>query len=185
MEALRIDRRYTYADYCTWGDDVRYELIDGVAYAMSPAPLRKHQKISMRLSHQLAGFLEGKPCEVYAAPFEVRLNADGEDDTVVQPDLVVVCDRAKLSDAGCTGAPDMVIEILSQSTAARDRVQKFSLYLRTGVREYWIVDPDSKTVSAYLLSGSQYVAHSYADDDVAPVNVLDGCMIDLRDVFEE
>ncbi|MDR0310315.1 MAG: Uma2 family endonuclease, partial [Acidobacteriota bacterium] len=115
MEALQKDERYTYADYASWDTEERYELIDGVPYLMSPAPLRKHQSILFELSGQFRNFLKGKPCKAFAAPFDVRLNADTYDDTVVQPDLVVICDKLKLDAKGCVGAPDMVIEILSPS----------------------------------------------------------------------
>ena len=182
MEALRKDKLYTYDDYSKWEDAERRELIDGVIYAMSPAPLRKHQRTSGRLYRQLANFLQGKPCEVYAAPFDVRLNAGI---TVVQPDIVVVCDKSKLDDKGCVGAPDMVIEILSQSTEVRDRVLKFNQYLCAGVREYWIIDPDSKTVTVNILDNERYYSAAYAETDTAPVHVLEGCVIDLADVFAE
>ena len=186
MEALREHQRYTYADYCTWGDEERWELIDGVAYAMSPSPSWKHQEISANLHFQLYSFLKDKPCKVFAAPFDVRLNADSDDDTVVQPDIVVICDTAKLDDKGCIGAPDMVIEILSPSTALRDRVLKLRWYLRAGVREYWIVDPDSKTVSVHLLKNGEYYIRAYdGDDDGAAVHVLEGCVIDIGDIFGE
>ena len=184
MDALQKDKHYTYADYVTWGDEIRYELIDGVAYMLS-APAWEHQDISMSLSYQIRGFLKGKPCKVFAAPFDVRLNADGGDDTVVQPDLVVVCDRSKLIGTGCVGAPDVVIEILSPSTSARDKVQKFNKYLQVGVREYWIVYPDSKTVSVHTLADSHYVTMEYGVSDTAVSRVLEGCSVILEDVFTE
>ena len=177
------DLRYTYADYCTWDDDERWELIEGVPYAMSPAPSRAHQRISMSLSNQFSSFLMGKPCEVYAAPFDVRLNADTADDTVVQPDLVIVCDAAKLDDAGCKGPPDMVAEILSPSTARHDRFTKLRQYQKAGVREYWIVDPDSRTVSVHILENGKYTINAFGDEGSAPVHVLPGCEINLPDVF--
>ena len=176
---------YTYADYCTWDDDKRWELIDGVAYAMSPAPTTKHQESGGELYRQLANFLKDKPCKVFHAPFDVRLNADADDDTVVQPDLVVVCDKSKLDDSGCNGAPDMVIEILSPSSAKRDKVLKFNTYQRVGVREYWVVDPDSKTVYAHVLKNGEYITYAYSDANTAPVNVLEGCVISLPDVFAD
>ena len=182
MGALRNDALYTYDDYCKWDNADRCELIDGEIYGMSPAPIRRHQRISRELTLQLATFLKGKPCEVYAAPFDVCLN----NNTVVQPDLVVICDKSKLDDKGCVGAPDLVIEILSQSSASRDRVLKFNQYLQAKVREYWIVDPDSKTVTVNILdNNTKYYSAAYAETDKAPVYVLDGCIIDLADVFAE
>ena len=184
MEALHRDKRYKYADYCTWDDDERWELIDGIPYAMSPAPTTMHQGILVELVGQLRNFLKGKPCRVFAAPYDVRLNGFGDDDDdVFQPDIVVVCDRTKIDDKGCNGAPDMVIEILSPSTATRDRLLKFNAYQRACVREYWIVDPDSKTVQVHILENGRYFAKSYGEADVVHVHVLDGCIISLPDVF--
>ena len=175
--------RYTYADYCTWGDDERWELIEGVPYAMSPAPNRRHQEISRELSYQFTAFLKGKPCEVFAAPFDVRLNAEKGDNTVVQPDLLVVCDKSKLDDNGCKGAPDLIIEILSPSTSSRDKLLKFNKYLLAGIREYWIVDPVDKIVSVNTLENGKYIVNVYGDADCVPVGVLSGCLINMREVF--
>ena len=184
MEALSLDKRYTYADYYTWDDDKRRELIDGIPYLMSPAPSPSHQRIISKLNQQFANFLTGKPCEVFPAPLDVRLNGlGGDDDDVFQPDIVVICDRAKIDGSGCNGAPDLVIEILSPSTAVRDKVLKFNAYQRAGVREYWIVDPDSKTVQVHILESGRYFTKSYCESDIIPVHVLKGCEISLPDVF--
>ena len=183
-EALPEFERYTYTDYYSWDDDKRRELIDGVPYAMA-APGRRHQEILGNLQYQLYGFLKGKPCKVFTAPCDVRLNADTYDDTVVQPDLLVVCDKSKLNDRGCVGGPDMVIEILSPSTLLHDMVIKFRWYLNAGVREYWIVDPDSKIVTVYILKNGEYVTHAYSSDETAPVFILDGCTINLTEIFAE
>ena len=184
MDPLRQKDHYTYADYLTWGDEVRYELIDGVPHLMS-APAWEHQDISADLTRQFRTFLLGKPCRAFAAPFDVRLNADGKDDTVVQPDLVVICDRSTLSGSGCKGAPDMIVEILSPSTAVRDKLLKFNKYLQAGVREYWIVYPDSKTVSVHVLKNGEYMTREYGETDTVEVHILDGCTIDMRQVFSE
>ena len=181
MEALRQDRHYTYADWLAWPENERWEVIDGVAHMMS-APDVAHQRISRKLLRQIDSFLDDKPCEVFNAPFGVRL----ADDSVVEPDLLVVCDKSKLADGKvCNGAPDMVVEILSPSTPSREKVLKFNKYLGAGVREYWVVYPDSKSVSVYLLEDGQYIAKEYADTDTVPVHVLVGCVISLPDVFEE
>ena len=176
---------YTYADYRTWDDSERCELIDGVVYAMSPAPLRRHQRILGNLHLLFAAYLKDQPCEVYLAPFDVRLNASTVDDTVVQPDLVIVCDSSKLDDYGCCGAPDLVAEVLSPSTVRLDQVVKFNAYQQAGVREYWIVDPDTLTVSVYVLENGRYYALRYSDDDTADAQVLPGCRISLTDVFAD
>ena len=174
---------YTYADLCTWDDDTVWELIDGVAYAMA-TPSLQHQGISGELFFQLRNFLEDKPCKVYAAP-GVRLNADTSDDTYLIPDIVVVCDLSKLSRNTVDGAPDLVIEILSPSTARFDMLKKFQQYQKAGVREYWIVNPEFKTVSAHVLDSGKYITSVYGDEDKAPVEVLEGCEIDLEKVFAE
>lgn len=186
MPMLQENRHYTYADYCTWDDSEQWELIDGIPYAMSPAPSPRHQSISFELGRQLGNFLKGKPCKVFHAPLDVRLNADQEDDTVVQPDLVVICDRSKIDDKGCKGAPDLVMEILSPSTARHDRMVKFQKYQKAGVREYWLVDPDTNIVQAFTLKNGLYITRMYDDTEAAaPVEVLAGCTIDLREVFAE
>ena len=181
------NERYTYADYCSWDDGERWEIIDGEAYAMSPAPLREHQSISAKLVTQIGLFLKGKTCEVFAAPFDVRLNVGRGDDTVVQPDILIVCDKTKFDPEGkgVVGAPDLIIEILSPSTEKRDRKIKFKAYQQAGVREYWIVDPVNRMVAANVLSSGRYLTHSYFDDEKAPLLVLEGCIIDLPEVFAE
>jgi len=182
-EALPEYKRYTYDDYCEWADDKRWELIDGVPYAMS-APSLAHQEISGNLFNQLYNFLKGKQCKVFAAPVDVRLNVDFGDDTVVQPDILVVCDKSKLDDGkSVLGAPDLVIEISSPSTSLRDRVLKLNRYLQAGVREYWIVDPEDQSVSVHLLKNNEYVINACGGDESIPVHVLEGCVIELPDVF--
>lgn len=180
---LPRDKKYTYADYLTWDDDNRYELIDGEVYMMAPAPARIHQEVSVSLSGQLYNYLKGKKCKVYAAPFDVRLNADSEDNIVVQPDISVICDPNKLDDQGCKGAPDMIVEILSPSTAGRDQVLKFNKYLEAGVREYWMIYPESRTVQVYLQKNGEYVGKNYDATTTIPVSILEDCRIDLADVF--
>ena len=177
-------KQYTYSDYLTWDDDRRWELIDGYPYMMS-APNRRHQEILGGLYLQLANYLKGKPCKVYMAPFDVRLNADTLDNTVVQPDLLIVCDREKLNDAGCTGAPDMVAEILSPSTSRYDQTLKFNTYLKFGVKEYWVINPDDKILAVHILKDNNYITHAYSDTDTAPVRILKDCAINLAEIFEE
>ncbi len=182
--------RYTFADVLTWAENDHIELIDGEAYMMAP-PSRIHQKISGEIFRQLANYLEGKTCEVYSAPFGVRLfEKDGDTpkdvDTIVEPDISVICDKNKLDRHGCTGAPDMVIEILSPSTLRHDRFVKLGLYQQAGVREYWIVEPETQTVQVYTLkNGILMPCAFYGLGEVAKVNVLDGCFIELGKVFTE
>jgi Uma2 family endonuclease len=183
MESLQ-DKHYTYEDYSTWDEKVRCELIDGVVYTMT-APSRVHQYICTALSYQLFGFLKGKSCEVYVAPFDVRLNADDGDDTVLQPDILVICDKEKLDPKGCQGSPDLVVEISSPSSKTYDKILKFNKYLQAGVREYWIVDPDCRIVDVYVLENGKYVASAYSEEDMLPVSVLEGCVITLADIYPE
>ncbi len=184
------EMRYTFADYLTWDEDDHIELIYGYPYMMSP-PLRIHQKVSGALFHQLANYLDGKKCEVYSAPFGVRLfeeegNRPEDVNTIVEPDLVVVCDPGKLDDYGCKGAPDLVIEILSPSSRRHDRIVKLDLYQRAGVREYWVVNPEDRTVQVMLLKDSYLLpVEDYGREDMAKVNILEDCAIDLSKVFSE
>ncbi len=189
--ARKYDRLYTYGDYRTWPIDERWELIDGIAWNMSPAPNRFHQEIFGELFTQIKVFLKEKTCKVYAAPFDVLLpdrDDQAEDDvrTVVQPDISVICDRNKLTDKGCTGAPDWIIEILSPYTSKKDMLIKFDLYERHGVREYWIVDPGNRYVHVYVLENEE----KYPEDPQVclrdaeiPCTVLDGLIVMLQTVF--
>jgi Uma2 family endonuclease len=182
---------YTYGDYLTWNDDQRYEIIDGVVYNMVPAPSRRHQGISMELGRQLSNYLLDKKCEVYVAPFDVRLpegNEDNEDImTVVQPDLVVVCDLDKLDERGCKGAPDLIIEIISPDSGGRDKKIKRDLYEKHGVKEFWLVNYDEKTVEVYLLNDNKQYDKSviYTDEDILPVSIFNDLEIDLKLVFKK
>jgi len=179
------DERYTYADYAGWDGENRYELIDGKAYMMS-SPTATHQRILIGLLRQLADFLDGNKCEVFIAPFDVCLKAKGdEDDTVVQPDLLVVCDQAKIEKKRCNGAPDLIIEIVSPSTSRHDRIIKLNKYLQAGVKEYWIADPDDQGVTVHTLENGRYVISAYEGHETIQVNTLDGCKIILPDIFAE
>lgn len=157
---IRDTKRHTYGEYLTWPEDHRYELIEGVAYAMTPAPNRLHQRLLAEIFRQIAEALDGKPCEVNISPFDVRLpeadEADEDIATVVQPDILVVCDQTKLDERGCRGAPDWVIEILSPATAAHDQIKKLAIYEHHGVKEYWIVHPIDRVVTVYRLEGARY-----------------------------
>ncbi|MCX4247836.1 Uma2 family endonuclease [Paraliomyxa miuraensis] len=145
--------RFTYADVLTWPEDERWELHEGLPVAMSPAPSTAHQRVVGELFRQIANFLVGRPCEVFAAPFDVRLgaaNAPPRDiRTVVQPDLTVICDTSGLDERGFQGGPDWVIEVLSPSTSARDQITKLAYYEAYGVRHYWLVHPLDHLVTVY------------------------------------
>lgn len=180
---------YTFADCLTWSESDRIEIIDGEAYMMSP-PLRIHQEILVELLSQIRAFLSDKPCKVYPSPFGVRLfeqegDAPDDVDTIVEPDITVVCDQSKLDDYGCKGAPDLIIEILSPSNKRHDRIVKHDLYQRAKVREYWIVDPQIQTVDVYLLDENGFLkpVELYGASDTAKITVLNDCPIDLSAVF--
>ncbi len=180
--ALRKEKHYTYADYLTWPDDARYELIDGEAFLMAPAPLIEHQEVAGDVYHQLRNQLDGKPCRPYIAPVDVRLprkeETDDAIDTVVQPDVLVVCDPSKIDRRGVRGAPDWLLEVLSPSTAAHDQIAKRRTYERAGVREYWLVHPGDRTLTVYVLDNGQYGRPDiYELKDETPIGVLPGVSI--------
>ncbi len=154
------DHRFTYADYLKWPDDERWELIDGEAYAMAPAPTISHQTLVLSIAKQIDEALDGAPCRALIAPVDVLLpsldEADKHTTTVVQPDIFVVCDPEKITERNVRGAPDWIIEVLSPSTARHDHLTKRDLYQRAGVREYWLVHPVDRVLTIYVLQDGQY-----------------------------
>jgi Uma2 family endonuclease len=156
--ALKQGERFTLDQWRSWPQDERWELIDGIAYAMSPAPRIPHQNFAGEIFYALRSFLEDKPCKPFIAPADVYLTDDSEDgaDTVVQPDVMVVCDEGKVQDDGIHGAPDFVAEVLSESTAYKDWNIKKALYERSGVREYWLVSTETGSVFRYVLNDGHY-----------------------------
>ncbi len=185
----KLDKKFSYADYLSWPDDERWEIIKGVAYDMSPAPAREHQRVSAIIFAKIYNFLSNKKCEVYFAPFDVRLGetkdeADEEIETVVQPDIVVICDQNKLDKRGCLGAPDITVEILSPSTSYKDQTEKLLLYEKHGVKEYWIVNPDAKYAMIYCLEGVKYGKPEYlTENDILESRALEGLKINLSEVW--
>lgn len=189
MPMAKNEHSYTFADYLSWDENERIEIIDGQPITQS-VPSRRHQEVSGEIFRQIANYLDGKNCKVYAAPFSVRLPLDCEQDdkitTVVEPDITIICDDKKLDDKGCKGAPDMVVEILSQSSIRHDRLIKFNKYQQAGVQEYWIVDPVTNTVQTFILENGIFkTIDLYTENDIAKVNILDGCFIELNKVFVE
>jgi Uma2 family endonuclease len=190
---LDLTKRYTYADYLTWFDDVRRELIDGFIHIMS-APIRVHQHISAALfifMDKMTKKRRGK-CHIYYAPFDVRLPKNGETDddkiyNVVQPDICVICDMSKLDDKGCIGAPDLIVEISSPSTLKKDWNYKFNLYEKSGVREYWIVNPKTKIVNVFILQPDGYydIGTEYDGTQKATVHIFEGLEKKKKKLFEE
>ena len=182
-EKYSVDRIYTYEDYLNWPEDERVELIDGKIYHM-PTPNLKHQELLGRLAVRFANYLYAKDGEVYFAPFDVRVDLDFGGDSVVQPDLIVICDESKLDDRGLNGAPDLVVEVLLLPNVAHDKIRKFNKYLEVGVREYWIVDPMREEVMVNILTGIKYESTIYFKGDRIKVDVLDDLVIDVTDLFE-
>jgi Uma2 family endonuclease len=191
FEDLDLSKRYTYADYLTWKFDEYVELIKGKIFRMTPAPTSFHQEILGNLYLPLKTYLKGKQCKVFLAPFDVRLsNTIRSSDTteiisVVQPDICVICDLSKVDEKGCLGAPDLIIEIISKSTAKKDLDDKFHLYEESGVKEYWTVFQD-KAVTVYDLINGKYVQRGdqYDINEVIKVGVLEGLEINTNDIFD-
>ncbi|MFI3137661.1 MAG: Uma2 family endonuclease [Methylococcaceae bacterium] len=180
--ALKDNQTYCYGDYLTWPDNVRYELIDGHAYCMAPAPDLAHQDITGDIYRQVANTLTGKKCRAFIAPLDVRLpqksEADAHIDTVVQPDVFVVCDPDKLTRRGIRGAPDWVVEVLSPSTAGHDQIKKRQLYERHGVREYWLIHPTDRVLTVYRLDNGEYGKPDiYELAGETAITALPGCVI--------
>ena len=192
MASLPLPREegFTYGDYLSWTDEGRWELIDGDVYDMSAAPAIDHQRLIVELVASIHTFLSDRECEVFVAPFDVRLpHADEVDEAimdVVQPDIAVVCDPEKLDKRGCRGAPDWIIEIVSPSTAAKDHIEKLALYERSGVKEYWIVYPVYGIINVHLLGedGRYEKTKSYAEKDKIESATLPGLILELKTIFK-
>ncbi|MBI3148094.1 MAG: Uma2 family endonuclease [Betaproteobacteria bacterium] len=172
---------YTWNDYQTWPDDERWEIIDGTAYAKSPAPSTQHQSVALALAGRLERLLAGKPCRPFIAPTDVKLS----DAHVVQPDILVVCDASKITPSHIEGAPDLIIEVLSPATATRDLREKKALYEKSGVREYVVVDPMEHYANRFLLGadGSYDKGAVVAADEKLIIASFDGIEIPLWEVF--
>jgi len=186
---LDLDKTYTYADYYSWTFEERVELIKGKVFKMSPAPNRFHQKLAGFIHARLHVFLEKKPCEVYTAPFDVRIPRKSKNDkeiiTVLQPDVCVVCDLSKLDDKGCIGAPELVVEVLSPGNNTKELKKKYEVYEEAGVKEYWIVSPQNLWVRTYTLTNGKFVESPYlVAGDMATSTVLLGFSLDVTELFK-
>ena len=182
------DVQYTYADYLKFDYDHMVELIRGKIYKMTPAPASFHQDISRELLVLFSNYLKGKSCKVYNAPFDVVLPVENQKKntatTVVQPDICIICDLSKIDAAGCTGAPDLIVEILSPSTSKKDLNDKYSIYEESGVLEYWIVMPNEKLVEVfYLVDGKYSRIKVYTEDELMKPILFPDLEIDLKEVF--
>lgn len=189
INTLDLNQSFTFADYLTWQIKERLELIKGRVFKMTPAPAMKHQKIAVNILRQISSHLIGGRCEVFSAPFDVRLPSKGkthDEDitTVVQPDICVVCDTQKLDEKGCLGAPDIMVEILSPSTSKKDLNDKYQLYEESGVCEYWVVYPGVDMMEVYLLQDGKYNSGvRYFKGDMLQTPIMPGFILNVDDVF--
>ncbi|MDP5121591.1 MAG: Uma2 family endonuclease [Spirosomaceae bacterium] len=188
IDQLELSKTYSYADYLTWRFKDRIELIKGKIFAMSPAPASRHQRISWNISFALGKFLDNSPCEVFYAPFDVRLERTKNDEqiqTVVQPDICVICDISKIDEKGCSGAPEVVVEILSPGNSKREIKTKYELYEEAGVLEYWIIDPEHDTaLFFYLKNGTFQAGRPLAVSDSIKSKTLNGFELPLKMIFK-
>lgn len=182
--------RYSYADYLTWEMDEMVELIKGKVFKReAAAPSMSHQKVSIRLAAEFFNFLKGKTCQVFHAPFDVRLpvksKRNQDIDTVVQPDLCVVCDPVKLDEAGCIGTPDLVVEILSPGNNKRDLKNKYEVYEDSDVKEYWVIHPNEQTLLIYsLVDGKYQSSRLLVSGDIVESACIEGFKLNLEEIFE-
>lgn len=189
MHLAKKEGNYSYADYLTWPEDERWEIIDGIAYLQSAlSPL--HQEISGGLFAQFYNYLANKSCKIYHAPFCVKLTTDSERTNedikkVIEPDITIVCNPEQIDEQGCNGSPDLIIEIISPSSIKMDKLIKFNFYEEAGVKEYWIVEPDGKLVSVFILQedGRYGRPNVYTEDDKIMVSIFPELLVDLRPVF--
>ncbi len=179
---MKSEKKFTYKDYLRWPDDERWEIIDGVAYDMTPAPSLRHQIVAGNFYRILGNILKDKPCTPFIAPTDVVLS----EEDVVQPDVLVVCDKKKFTKGNIQGTPDLIIEILSPYTSLKDKREKKACYEKYGVREYIIIDPIENYVERFCLGKDGIYSRSdiFGPKEVLPLSSLEGIEIPLSEVFE-
>ncbi|MCL6260757.1 Uma2 family endonuclease [Aquiflexum sp. TKW24L] len=183
--------KYSYADYLTWQLDEMVEIIKGKVFKLAAAaPRRIHQEVTLKVARKLADFLDQKPCKIFVAPFDVRIPVKSKRNediyTVVQPDICVVCDRSKLDDAGCIGAPDLIIEILSPGSNRKELKYKYEVYEESGVKEYWVIHPNEQTLLIYTLTEEKYVpSRLFSPGDIVSSACIEGFSLDLEEIFQD
>lgn len=188
MPLLKPEQQYSYVDYLTWPEEERWEILDGIPY-MQATPTDKHQMISGELYRQFSTHLHGKSCRIFHPPFSVILDEESNNSNirnVLEPDLTIVCDRSKLTGRGYKGGPSLIVEILSPSSVKRDKIIKLDKYEKIGVKEYWIVDPESNLVDVFILQADGRYGRSeiYSSEDTIKVSIFSDLEIDLNSVFE-
>ncbi len=188
---LDLNGTYTYADYLTWKFQEKLELIKGKIFKMSPAPNTFHQRVSFNITLLLGNYFKSHSCNLFVAPFDVRLldvkksKADKDVYNVVQPDLCVICDNKKIDERGCIGAPDLIIEILSPGNSNKEMRYKFDLYEEAGVKEYWIVNPADKTMLQFVIKNKKYIGlHPLIYEDTVTSTIFPELKFILGEVFE-
>ncbi len=189
INLLDLEKKYSYAEYLTWKFEEYVELIKGKIFKMTPGPSARHQQISSNLLEFFLVARHRTKCSVFHAPFDVRLFPNANDHeifTVVQPDICVICDPAKIDRRGCNGAPNLIVEILSPSTSKKDVQDKYDLYQEAGVQAYWIVIPEIEVVEVFELEGGKYqLKRQYVKDDIIRVALFNGMYLDLKSVFPD
>ncbi len=193
INELDLNGTYTYADYLQWQFQEMVEIIQGKIFRMSPAPNVKHQRVSSKLHLILGNFLKQQSCELFSAPFDVRLldkrksSQNHDIYTVVQPDLCIICDKDKLDEQGCVGSPDLIVEILSKGNSKKEMKTKYALYQENGVKEYWVVFPSEYVLQQFILNekGKYELKESFAEDEVFHAHIFPDLTVDLAMIFED
>ncbi len=186
--SLDLNRTYSYVDYLRWQFKERVELIRGKVFKMAPAPSTNHQAILSNLGMHFLNFFREKPCNVFLAPFDVRLPIvkPGKNYTVVQPDISIICDGSKLDKLGCNGSPDLVVEIISPGNTAHDTVIKYEIYEEAAIKEYWMIDPDKRMVLTFALQDRKYVGiKPYVEGQLIRSTLFPGLKIRVNDIFRK
>lgn len=189
LSQLDLTKQYTYADYLTWRFDEMVELIKGYIHKMSPAPSSYHQRVCGRIFLEIGNYLKKNKCQVYIAPFDVRLKRNVNDkviNNVVQPDICIVCDPEKIDEKGCNGSPDFILEILSPFTSKKDITLKYELYEEAGVNEYWVIYPGEQLLDVFVIENGKYkLDKKYVNDSKVTLKTLPELEIDLKDIFDD
>jgi Uma2 family endonuclease len=190
ISQLDLNKKYTYADYLTWQFDEMVELENGVIIRRIPVPMRWHQEYLGNIFFKFHTYFKNKTSEIYKYPFDVRLiknKENGQIETVVQPDICVICDLDKLDELGCIGSPDLIVEVVSKSSKKRDYHDKYDLYEENGVLEYWIVDPDAKSVDVFVLEDEKYIQKGgyFNEADVIPCTLFPEFQVSWKEIFAE